>query len=461
MRLESEISRSGLFWIAGEETKLSGILTVQDGGRIELELVGVFHEDLGGFMDSPKIPRILGEVEKDGYVTLDNCFYINRSISFGGVSKSRIFANFLYCGIHFDDTEPLSITSFRFAVEGLDEWLRLSGIGITHTPELDSITVTYNKQNPLTYQITDTMHLSINYSWSIPGSHFFKSATITHKNYFELETDIPTEVEKFRKIAHQLCTFIGLAIDLNVSVYDVTIKSKLIEEEIAPDRNRQVPIRLYYQAANFLDKAPRIDDFNMLFMFSYVREDFGTYISEWLKAYETISPALNLYFSTKNNAQKYTDGKFLALAQGLETYHRRTSNEQFMPEGEFIGITKKLLENCPPKWQEWLSDRLAHANEVSLAYRLKDLLSEFSPVFGDKAAVRQFIRKIVDTRNYLTHYDDVLCKRAVQGADLWPLCQQMEVLFQLVLLRRIGFTKVKVIDLVNKSHRFQDKIGAR
>lgn len=461
MRLESEISWSGLFWIAGTEKKLSGVLTVQDGGRIELELVGTFSEGFGDFLDSPEIPRILGDVEKEGYVTLDNCFYIHRSISFGGVSKSRIFANTLYCGIHFEDTEQILITSFRFAIEGLDEWLRISGIGVKYTPEFDNVTVSYNKLNPLIYQVTDIMHLSINYSWSIPGSSFFKSATITHKNYFELETDIPTDINMFKKYAHQLSTFVGLAIDLNVSICDVTIKSKFIEEEIAPGQSRQVPIRLYYQAANFLDKAPRIDDLNMIFLFPYVREDFGLYISKWFKAYETVSPALNLYFSTKNNAQKYIDGKFLALAQGLETYHRRTTNKQIMSDSEYESIKKELLNACPKERREWLDGRLAHANEITLANRLRDLISDFAPVFGDDEAISQFIRKVVDTRNYFTHYDDALRKRAVQGIDLWPLCQQMEAFFQLVLLRGIGFSKEKVIDLVHRSQRFQDKLKAK
>ncbi len=461
MRLESEISRSGLFWIAGKETKLSGILTVQDGGRIELELVGVFHDDLGDFFESPNIPRILGEVEKDGYVTLDNCFYLNRNISLGGISKSRIFANFLYCGIHLEDTEPLLITSFRFSIEGLDRWLRISGISVAHTLELENITVSYKKLDPLVYQISDTMRLSINYSWTIPGSDFFKTATITHKNYFDLETDTPTDVNIFKKYAHQLSTFVGFAIDQNVSICDVTISSILITEEISPGKNRQVPIRLYYQAANFLDKAPKIDDLDMLFQFSYVREDFGSCISEWFKAYEMVSPALNLYFSTKNDAQKYIDGKFLALAQGLETYHRRTTNTQIMLDTEFKTILKTLLDICPEKWRDWLSGRLAHANEITLRNRLRDLVSEFNPVFGDNDAVERFISNIVDTRNFYTHYDDALRKRAVQGADLWPLCQKMEALFQMILLKRIGSSKEKVIDFVQSSQRFQYKLRAK
>lgn len=458
MRIESEISRSGLFWIAGTEKKLSGILTIQDGGRIELELVGTFHDD---FVDSPKISRILGEVEKDGDVTLDSCFYIHRNISFGGISKSRIFANTLYSGIHLEGNEPILITSFRFAIEGLDEWLRISGISATYTQEFDNVTLSYNKMDPLLYQVTDIMHLSINYSWSIPGSEFFKSATITHKNYFELETETPMEVSIFKKYAHQISTFVGLAVDLNVSICDVTIKSKFIEQEIAPGRSRQVPIRLYYQAANFLDKAPKIDDLNFLFLFPYIREDFALYVSEWFRAYETISPALNLYFSTKNNAQKYLDGKFLALAQGLETYHRRTTNIQIMPETEYESIKKELLNTCPKERREWLAGRLAHANEITLANRLRELISEFEPVFGDGEAINQFIRKVVDTRNYFTHYDDALIKRAVQGIDLWPLCQQMEAFFQMVLLRRIGFSKEKVIDLVRRSQRFQEKLKAK
>ena len=68
----------------------------------------------------------------------------------------------------------------------------------------------------------------------------------------------------------------------------------------------------------------------MLFNFGAIKTNAQQVFNNWLNSYEYLSPALSLYFSTKAGAQKYLDGKFLALAQGLETHHRRTSSETLM-----------------------------------------------------------------------------------------------------------------------------------
>ena len=68
----------------------------------------------------------------------------------------------------------------------------------------------------------------------------------------------------------------------------------------------------------------------MLFNFGAIKTNAQEVFNNWLNSYEYLSPALSLYFSTKAGAQKYLDGKFLALAQGLETHHRRTSSETLM-----------------------------------------------------------------------------------------------------------------------------------
>ena len=45
MRIKEEIKRSGYFWLpSASEKKLPGTLTISDGGKIELEVVGLFDE---------------------------------------------------------------------------------------------------------------------------------------------------------------------------------------------------------------------------------------------------------------------------------------------------------------------------------------------------------------------------------------------------------------------------------
>lgn len=94
-------------------------------------------------------------------------------------------------------------------------------------------------------------------------------------------------------------------------------------------------------------------------------------INNWLDAYETFDSALNLYVATTAGAYEYLSGQFLALAQSIETYQRRTANDTLMSEGEYNILTEMMVELCPEKYRDWLYKKLDHGNELPLIQRLK------------------------------------------------------------------------------------------
>ena len=108
----------------------------------------------------------------------------------------------------------------------------------------------------------------------------------------------------------------------------------------------RVSIEICYRSLPYSKDEPKIYPRKMLFRFAQIRDNVERIVNNWIEAYDQIHPALNLYFSTKTGAQKYLDGKFLALAQGLETYHRRISNEKLMDEGEFKEFVENLVYHC-------------------------------------------------------------------------------------------------------------------
>ena len=196
----------------------------------------------------------------------------------------------------------------------------------------------------------------------------------------------------------------------------------------------------------------------MLFRYQQIREDAERIVNNWFDAYDKIDPALNLYFSTKTGAYKFLDTKFLALAQGLETYHRRTSSEKLMEDGVFKELTEDIIKRCPEENQEWLSERLQHGNEVNLGRRIKSIIEPFKDFFGTSKVRNKLIRSIVDTRNYLTHHEKSLEPKAAKDRELWLLCLKMEAIFQLHLLQVLGFTQAEVKSIFDNSHELQHKI---
>ena len=103
-----------------------------------------------------------------------------------------------------------------------------------------------------------------------------------------------------------------------------------------------------------------------------------------------------------------------------------------------------------------MEGRLKFANEIVLRKRIKTLIEPFKGLFGNKEKRKKLINRIVDTRNYLTHYDPELESRAAKGWDLQVLCQKVEVLFQLHFLQLMGFSERDMNSIVD--HHIRRKL---
>jgi ApeA N-terminal domain 1 len=348
--------------------------------------------------------------------------------------------------------------TFRFSVEGLDEWVGISGIKVETRLKERTTSITYVPPEKISLNLNNGMKLLIGFSQIFPSLSNQKEAKITQKTYFELISEQECPLNEFILAAYKITTFLGFAIDKTVCIKQVSATSEAIHQDICDGIIMPVSIALFYTSLPYTKDEPNIDLHRMLFRFEQIRQDAERLVNKWFDAYDEINPALNLYLSTKIGAHKYLDGKFLALAQGLETYHRRTSNEKLMDEVAFQELTEKLIQQCPKEKQEWLSGRLKHGNEINLGQRIKKIIEPFKELLGTSIERRKLTRAIVDTRNYLTHYDPSLESVSATGRDLWILCRKMEVIFQLHLLQILGFTQLEIKSVFDNSNELKQKL---
>jgi len=459
MRVEEEYKKTGYFWLPeNEENKIPGVLTISDGGKIELEIVGHFNDEIEAATDNDGLNRIIGHVEDDGLVTLDDCFYTNKNISFGGISKSRVLVHRVLSGAAWEKDQTVTFNTLSFSVDCLDEWVGLSGINVDSDWNSKTATISYSLPERISLLLDNGMKLEICFAYTLPGAPRVTEAKITQRAYFRLESDRLLDLSSFTVVAFKITNLMCFAMNEIVAIKDLIATSREIQYEVSPDKQRPVPISIYYQSIPFAEKKPKKSWHEMLFNFRAITDDAQEVFNKWLDAYEDLYPALNLYFSTKAGAQKYLDGKFLALAHGLETYHRRTSTETLMDSGAFDSLVAEILKACPEEHVEWLRGRLAHGNEINLGKRLKKIIEPFKKHLGNSDERSKFLRRIVDTRNYLTHYSEDLKERSAKGRDMWILCQRMEVVFNLHFLKVIGFTEDKINSVVENSYPLKRKL---
>lgn len=463
MRIKDEIKCSGNFWLpSASEKKIPGTLTISDGGKIELEVLGLFDETVGRQNSETnkrgEFKRIVGHIEKHGLVTLDGCFYKHWHPFSNGITKSLLHVSKALLGIAYDDKDPLLFNTLKFSVEGIDEWVGLSGINVDYPSERTAI-IKYSPLEEVSLNLNNDMKLLITFSWTLPGLPHTTEAKITQKTYFKLVSEQECPLEDFISIAHKLTTFLCFAIDKTVCINPIKATSNTTCRDISTAESQPAPpISLYYESLPYTKEVPKVERLDMLFRYLDIQTRAEEMINNWLEAYDKIEPALNLYFGVFTGGLRYLDTKVLALAQGLESFHRRTSDETRMDKSNFENLRKTIKAQCPKEHQEWLSEKLKYGNELSLRQRIQRIVEPLKEFIGDKNQRARLISSIVDTRNYLTHYDKSLKVKAASGDKLIRLYRKMEAIFQLRLLQELGFTQTEIKSVLKRSYRLRKKL---
>lgn len=453
MRVSDQKIRSGFFWLpADPENRLPGTLEISDGGRIELKVLGAIGGRLHLFDDLRFIPRIVGIVEKYGAVTLDRCFFTSRTFEGNGIAHGRIFVHQAFLGVLMSEGEPVRFNEFRFSVEGLDEWLHVSGIVTDGTAS--KISVSYTRPNDIVLKLPGGARLTFSHSWNLAPA--FNRVGITQKASIRVAADEPLSFDDSVFIAHQLTHFLCLAIDKTVAIDAFSAMVMATEGGSGPEKPTEV--KVLYQSIPFTERDPKTDNFRMLFDYAQIATTAEEKIGRWFAAYELFRPTLALYFSARTGAHKYLDSKFLSLVHALETFHRRTSDERLMDDCRYLKLVNELTEACPEEHKKWLAQRLAYGNELSLGKRLLLLAKPFEAQLGGKKRCSALIRKIADTRNYLTHYDKKLEGKAATGNELYGLCVVAEAIVQLHVLKQVSFTDAEIDAIVTKSDALRAKL---
>ena len=461
MRIKEEIKRLGYFWLpSAPDRVIAGILSIADGGNIELEAIGLFDDGEIFLSDELRpIGRIVGHIEEDGLVTLDDCYYKTGKMSFGGISKSLIHVGKVFIGIGYDEGESPVFNTLTFSVEGIDEWVGISGISFEPHFEESTATISYQRPEDISINLDNGMRLLITFHWTPPGAPIIREARISQKTHFKLVSEDPRELSDFTFVAHKIITFLCFATDQTVSLDGMSATSHDLCQDIGQGQTRTIPINIYFSSRPYSTDEPKIQQHNMLFGFGKIQSDVDKKIKNWIKAYEETDPAFNLYFSAKTGGQTYLNEKFLTLARGLEAYHKRKFDENRMDDAEFDELVENIVNQCPEEHRKWLNGVLKHANKVSLRKRLKDIIEPFKEVIGNGTKRGKLIGRIVDERNDLTHSNLDSISQTVEDRDLWTLYLKTELIFQLLLLWSIGFSLEDINSIVANCGQLQWKLN--
>lgn len=473
MRIEKEMKGQGYFWRpCTPDQKAPGTLSILDGGIIKLEI----QEPLNGKFDNRseddiywrteiddpqfifqpkdfepenrentqrvieqieqrrKIEQIIGRVSGffEHTVILNNCHY-ERITGAIGRAKSLIHAEIAFTSIHlnkanfdkvnYSENKINDIKSVNFSIEGIDEWVGISGIK-THHKSLEEKYISYRRPISIPIKLNNDMELSIKFREieKREGVPFIKEAGISQKTFFNLISQKPRKLEEFTTIIDKITTFLCFFTSQTVSLDYIAIG------------DIHKPINVFYQSQIHSKYKPSVERGNMLLDFGGMGDDAKILINNWIEAYKEYERSFDLYFSTKIRSQMPLEDKFLALARSLEIYYRRTSDDKQIEQDRLNELIELCKDQCNNKDEENFVERnLRNHNTLSLRRRIEKMIEPFEEIIGDKNTQEELVKKIVDARNDLTH------KGTSPEDDLQKLYLKTESIFQFLLLQSIDF----------------------
>ena len=294
MRVTNPPDVQGYWWLPKKEkNKLPGRLIVSESGNVYLHLLGVF--DGGMHRNDRKIPIIHGITAEGKLATLVDCYYKNRQFRASGIDSAEVHAMLLLIGSHFNSENDLLFSKVGFHIEGLDEWLSISGISIEHNFEAHAATITYSPPNPINYSIENDINFSIQFGWTIPLVADETEAKITQRASLSLEYSNPTGLSDIRNAVYKINNLLCLALNTPVALTSFSVSHPNITRKIS-DKEIPIEIHVYYPSLPHPDNPPKVSWGRMLFTYKEISEGFAPILSNWLYKYTLLEPAFIFIF---------------------------------------------------------------------------------------------------------------------------------------------------------------------
>ncbi|MHB8118977.1 MAG: ApeA N-terminal domain 1-containing protein [Methanothrix sp.] len=422
----------GIWWPSGNpNNQVIGTLTYIPNQKASLDLVG--------FIDKPEIIHGISSCGKK--ITLYNISSMHSHHNYPGFKTSEYTPRIILVGEHF--SEEIAFTSVSINYSSLDDWLDTGGFKESKPPE---ICVKYKKPGRTTAKLNEIYNISIDYSFSMNRS-FGKYVNMKQTAYVIAESSEEKPLDEYEKIMYQTMNFLTLAI--REPVYPLSINARTKSMNFTSES-----IMIYYPTFNIPTMSKSIHPLKMLFTFRDISKSFDIHLRNWFLKSNLLQPTFDLYFDTMYTSRLTIQTKFLYMVQALEAYHRRKETMvQFdLLEEEHSMRVESIIGVVPTEHKDWLIKQLEYSNQAYLSKRLVEILTVYEEIVKDflpsKTKRKDFIGKVTDYRNTLTHYDAK--KEPPRVDDLSDVYLNVKKIVELCLLTELGFDTEDILRLLNK-----------
>ena len=305
-----------------------------------------------------------------------------------------IVAEFLLVGGHFSEGPLFDRVTCK--IDGLDEWLGVSGITAEHDFDARRATITFEAPAPLPFQASDDIKGRIGFGYSIPSpAPWATEVQVSQSAYIELSTSTPWTTENAINCAARIRDFLCLGTDVPVAITALEGYLHDEHEERADGDRGARPVDIYFQSTQHSPDPPALQPRSMNFAYQDLGNGLSDAVSNWFDLCEKWLQPVWLYFDARyGDGTLPSDLRFLKVVESIET----------LAPARGIGKNLKLV------------------NKVE---RLAEPFAELVGVAGSEEA---FAERVRATRNWYVHHNDRWKEQASDGSDLFRLLWQCEAL---------------------------------
>ncbi len=449
-----ELEYKGVWWLPDKpEKKVCGILRFTPNEGAILDLIGSF-KDIKEMNKRLNPEIILGASSNGKNITLHKCFETESNLSIPGSLTSSFYANEVFVGAHFQKSEDIKFRGLSIRYSYLDEWIGISGFDIQYFDKKE-VVIKHKQSEPIQASIGEDCIIFIDILAAMHSVHSIvqKEMSIEQRTYLRVKHPVEKSLDEYWSIIRQIQNFLSLGIAEPVCPLEIIGETEANKEIIS--------VKIYYHLPEISEAFKTIYPHDMLFTFKDISDRFEMLLKNWFEKASTLEPVYDLYFGTLYNPWMYLQHQFLSLIQAVEAYHRRKFEGKYQSDEDYKPTYEKFKKfinglDVDPSFKEALKSKLKYGNEYSLRKRLKDLFEQYNEVLnGFIEDKNDFINKVVDTRNYLTHYDEDLKDKAVDGEQLYYVTQQLKVLIVICLLSELDFNFKEIKDLIARNRKYK------
>lgn len=458
-----EFEYNGIWWLPeNPKEEISGTLRFNLREDANLELIGSFKEakDINT-LSQPKI--ILGITSNGKIITLYKCYESHLHISMPGFLSSSFIASVVFEGHHFEKEEDIIFDSLSLNYSHLEEWMRITGFKF----KLETDSENHLTKNEVSYSFpqkieakVDKLNISFDYDFTSGGDRI-KEVNLKQTTFIKIEPRKPIYFNDYRRnICYHVQNFLSLAIGRAIYPLIIKGKTKACKTELSDGRVVYDDILVFYPTKDLSNLSKKLHPFDMLFSFGDISNNFEKYLRNWLSKSKVLQPVYDLYFGTLYNPSMYLQHKFLSLIQAIESYHSRVYGGKYLSDNDYMPTREALLKVVCQKindddFRKSLKEKLKYLNEFSLQKRLKEILKKCGDVINLLIQDNEeFIEDVKNTRNFLTHYDKNIERKAKSGQELYMLVQKMKFVLEICFLIELEMSVETIKALVSRNQRY-------